>query len=728
MNHVKDKHFPRGMKTVALAVIVGSGSMVEASHAQNALVTPVQGQAKAVVGVATQATIFEYPSNYAEYPSNYAEYPSNYTPWELAIKKYDPYIEHQSEVWIGETPYTILKLDFGNGKFREVALTPDGREINPTELTNAYRKQFEPFGRVHPTLSQELRNPSRKVFDVMVWLNIDPPQPLAKPERLPEGYEEQVLWEIGERYEKVLGPFLREKQEILAQLKLSSLVDKGTLVDSPFVRIGRLGRDRVEALAQSTLVKMLLLYDPDGREDLADAMAIANADDVQAAGITGNGVKVGVFEARPTSTTNLNIVDSYSASAGITPSTSDHAQHVSAIINSSNAVSGFAPDTDFYAADDYDLAALDWAVDDVRTSALNQSFHRAAEIGDGLQADDLYKDYKVLHYPWPTIVQAAGNWCPPGTTCDEGGSDVTDEFVNHKGYNSISIGNHNDSATQVSASSCFVNPTSTHDDRELPELAANGTFVTADGMTKSGTSMASPAVTGSVALLQERQRVLRIWPEGVRALLFAGSTTNVPTHAGTLAGGGSAANAPNTWWRDVSLGNDGFDGAGALNIQRSVGIAGTRWTGETTTSGWDIGLMTEGRFDNRYFEREYRVRAPNWAWFRPHIKVALAWDSTATLSGSDPAAVYASELEMDLDIRVYDSSGTKVAHSLSWDNSYEIVDFDARAGETYTIKVHRWSTKPGAWTWYGIAWDTTWTVPPLIRGPIVGERLFFERN
>ena len=45
---------------------------------------------------------------------------------------------------------------------------------------------------------------------------------------------------------------------------------------------------------------------------------------------------------------------------------------------------------------------------------------------------------------------------------------------------------HNDSATQVSASSCFVNPTSTHDDRELPELAANGTFVTADGMTKSG--------------------------------------------------------------------------------------------------------------------------------------------------------------------------------------------------------------------------------------------------
>lgn len=50
----------------------------------------------------------------------------------------------------------------------------------------------------------------------------------------------------------------------------------------------------------------------------------------------------------------------------------------------------------------------------------------------------------------------------------------------------------------------------------------------------------------------------------------------------------------------------------------------------------------------------------------------------------------------------------QVASSLSWDNSYEVADFDGVVGEIYhAIKVHRWpsSSNPKASAWFGIAWD-----------------------
>ena len=627
----------------------------------------------------------------------------------LALENYTSLIEHRSGVFIGKDYYTLLKI--GDGKsVKEIALDPNGSEVDPQTVRDMYLKQFAEYGKLHPTLFNLLKASDQKTFDVMVWLNVDAPKSVAKPEVIEKGSEERVLKLLAGEYEQTLADFRLRKEAALKETQLSGLVSMDNGANSPFVTV-ELSREQLSDLAASPLVRMLLAHDPKMQEDLATSLAISNADDVQAAGTTGSGSRVAVWEGRPTSTANLNISASYSAFAGITPSTSNHAQNVSAIINNNTAVAGYAPDSTFFAADSSVIAALDWALDTERVSALNQSFHRNAEIGDGMQADDLYKDYKILHYPWPTIVQAAGNWCPSGSSCFEGGSDVTDEFVNHKGYNSISIGNHNDTASQMSASSCFVNPTSPHSDRELPELSANGTDVTADGITMTGTSQASPAVTGSVALLQQASTTLRIWPEGVRALLFAGSTRNVASHAGQLSGGGNAANAPNNWWQDVSLGNDGFDGAGALNIQESVAIAGNRWAGKPIQQGWDIGTLTSGSFDERgNFLREYQVTTSSRLLFgRPHVKVALAWNSTATVSGAEPEEIYASTLGMDLDLRVYDSTGAQVAYSVSWDNSYEIVDFDAKAGETYTIRVHRWSAKPNAWSWFGIAWDTRWS-------------------
>ena len=103
---------------------------------------------------------------------------------------------------------------------------------------------------------------------------------------------------------------------------------------------------------------------------------------------------------------------------------------------------------------------------------ISQSFHRHSEPRSStFHLRIFYKDWLVLRWPYPTILQAnwelfvgdADNISPP-----------EDEYVNHKGYNSLAIGNHDDSAGAMSGSSVFRNPSSLHGDRELPELCANG--------------------------------------------------------------------------------------------------------------------------------------------------------------------------------------------------------------------------------------------------------------
>lgn len=615
-------------------------------------------------------------------------------------------VEHKRQITIQGKQFTFLKLNYGNDRFAESICDAAGVQYSADYIDKLYAESVVAYGKIHPTLYHTLKRRPNQPVEVMLWLQVPSPSEIERPREITKGSELAVAEKLESQHRENLTRFTRVKAKAIAALGLPKQAIIEDLEESPFV-ISKLTRDELKKIIERPELYMAMLYEAEGFEDLASSMAISNADDVQAAGNTGSGTKVAVWEGSPADTTNLNIEDSYSSFAGITPSTSNHAQNVSAIINNTTAQSGYAPDSRFFSADSTSLAALNWAIDRMRVSTMNQSFHRAAEIGDGLQSDDIYKDYKVLHYPWPTIVHAAGNWCPSGSSCFEGGADVTDEFVNHKGYNTISIANHTDNAANMVASSNFVNPTSRRNDRELPELSANGNSVTADGITMTGTSQASPAVTGSVALLQAENTVLRYWPEANRALLFAGASRNVATHNGTLSGGGAAANAPNTWWRDVSLGNDGFDGAGALDVEASVRIVQNRWSGAASQRGWDIGYLRPADFNSSgNYAREYKISVPRNAEQR-HMKVALAWNSTAFKLFPPLFEIYLSFLNLDLDLRVFDAAGNQVAFSVSWDNSYEIVDFDAQPGQTYTVKINRWASSSNrqAESWFAIAWD-----------------------
>ena len=261
------------------------------------------------------------------------------------------------------------------------------------------------------------------------------------------------------------------------------------------------------------------------------------------------------------------------------------------------------------------------------------------------------------------------------------------------------VGNHDDTAGAMSGSSVFRNPASAHGDRELPEIAATGTSVTTVGLTKSGTSMAAPAAAGAVALIQHRDATLKSWPEGCRAIMLAAAKRNI---------------AGNTWWQDVVGSVDAADGTGAVDALEAANVAAQRRgrNAAGTRRCWDVGTLRSRDIGaNRRTTFSHFVTVPRFVLGPRKVKVALAWDSKITMFPPLPwpfpniELPIASTLAVDLDLQVFDSRGNQVGYSGSWDNSYEIAEFTGAPGETYTIKIRRWSGSDDVW--YGIAWTVT---------------------
>ncbi len=328
-----------------------------------------------------------------------------------------------------------------------------------------------------------------------------------------------------------------------------------------------------------------------------------------------------------------------------------------------------------HSANSFDLSAIRWALNKGCT-VISQSWAWDFEFDYRvLTFYDVYKDYLVLNPPYPTILQASGNQQGKG-------------YVVGKGYNSLAVGNHDDSASAMSGNSSFKNPKSQHGDRELPEICANGRGVTAVGLSMSGTSFAAPAVAGITALIQSIDRQLKLWPEGCRAILLAGAKRNVD---------GSR------WFIDNSVGNDAKDGSGSANAYESVAIAENRIQKNSLgLRGWDVGILSSNSFDSKtgLSSFSYRVKIPFYA-VGAILKVALAWDSEI-VTYTFPDYHDVSNLSLDLDLYVFDDNDNLVGWSNSRDNSYEIVEISVRHGRTYTIKMRR--NSGNASNWYGIAW------------------------
>jgi hypothetical protein len=566
-----------------------------------------------------------------------------------------------------------------SGKPVELAFDHRGARIKVDKVFGKieHRRKAE-FGKLHPNLKrtiEECRADDR--LPVAVWLSLSPEALPLKPDR---GY-------IAQRPRTEIA---RAKRTGEAASRLVEILREYGAKDpqpDPYVPVvyAKLPARSIQQLQKRNEVAALFLHETKGEVDLSNSMAIAQSDKVQSTlSLTGKGVNVAVYEDGPDDTTNLSITAAFLSS----PATSQHARHTHGIIKNveANKPHGHASGCNLHSANSMDLSAIRWAAQTRGCTVISQSFHRDAEqTSSGLSFDDMYKDYLVLQWPYPTILQAAGNG-------------ASTEFVNHKGFNSLTIANHDDTASALAGDSVFRNPTSPHGDRELPELAANGTSVTTVGLTFSGTSMAAPAAAGCTALLQEANATLKSWPEGCRAILLAAASKNI---------------TGNTWWTDRSAGVDASDGSGAVDALEGVRIARSRQSRNAVAvrRGWDIGTLRSadiGASGETTFV--YQVAVPLY-YFGAKVKVALAWDSMAIAFDLGFFQFSIDNLLIDLDLKVYDRNGVLVGYSGSWDNSYEIAEFAARAGETYTIKIRRWSGT--ADVWYGIAWTVQGT--PLLR-------------
>lgn len=620
---------------------------------------------------------------------------------ENRVRPYGQVLLHTSTATLrmSDRRFVVSKLlDPKSGRRYEVAVDEQGASVDLDAIRREDDERYAAqHGHIHPTLLAEMaREGEDRRLPVAAWVVV---------EERPVDKSRFDLDPCGEPPEQLLAyrSAVRRAQTRLArQLRQQFQMAAASMLSSAPVLLLDLTPEQIRALAQVEGVAALFLHETEGIDDLGNSMAISHASTVVFTdGWTGSGVRVAVWEDAADNVSQLVIQEHFDPAR---PTTSDHARLVTAIIRNRQRdtiaglsitggvrfIRGYAPSCRLYAANSKDVDALEWAVTDRLCRVVNQSFHRTPEAqGGDLSFDDILKDYLVLHFPFPTIVQAAGNfWMgdPDGIT------PPASEFVNHKGYNCLSVGNHDDTASAMDGSSTFRNPTTSNGDRELPEICANGTDVTAVGLTKPGTSFASPAVAGSVALLQQMDGTLASWPEGSRAILLAGAV-NVTGRS---------------WMRDLRAGVDASDGAGALDIAASGRIARSRSSrgnrGEAL--GWDVGTFHAGDFaQDGEWRHVYRVRIPPASLFvmSYRVKVALAWNAMVTRFDLPIfGEFWINSAPADYDLFVYDGNNL-VAWSTSWDNSYEIVDFLGEPGKTYTIRVHKASGEAGSY--YGIAWE-----------------------
>jgi hypothetical protein len=588
---------------------------------------------------------------------------------------------------------------YGLQAFDETGESIDGDAV-VAEVEQARRKKF---GKLESALHDRLEKlqPGDKI-DVVVWPTIDDTD--VNFERVHGDYDGGDAAAAADTEDDLARPsaeaiaqqtsfcqhVLTGKQSVthhLTDCHATLRDDDDGESDLPFVR-ATMTVEQVKELADYDKVGGIFFDDSDMVPDLAESLAIAKADLAQTPGRGGQGVNVAVWEFGPKDLTNLSVAGRYAATLAEDPSSPGHARLTAGIIKNvePGKPHGYAPNCTLWLANSYSRAAAEWAVKATATkpacTVISSSFgSRAATMTGDMDADSIYLDYLTQLAPRPLIVRSAGNFRPTATP--------PADFVKPKGFNYLAVGSHDDLAAAMAASSSFRNPRSPHGDRELPDICANGTGVSVLGLSKSGTSFATPAVAGTAALMQAANAFLRGRPEACRAALYASANRNV-------AGG--------TWASDMVFRRDGRDGSGALNALAAVEIARAQTSSASAPAprGVDfVPLLRAGSFATGTGLASFRHRV-SVARAGVVVRAAIAWSSVV---GTFNAGSLQSRLVHDLDLFVVGPTGATVARSASFDNSYEVVEFVAGEAGVYVIQVRlARSTDNNSPTALGIAW------------------------
>jgi hypothetical protein len=245
------------------------------------------------------------------------------------------------------------------------------------------------------------------------------------------------------------------------------------------------------------------------------------------------------------------------------------------------------------------------------------------------------------------------------------------------GYNVIAVGNIDDKQSwswaddTMRASSSYWDPSSTHGDREKPEVSAAGTQMDSAttswpwiGYVGSGTSYASPIVAAAAAVLGEADSVVLGYPETAKAVLMATAWHNVE---------GS--------WRLSDV-----DGAGGIDAWRAYQVV------DSGTNG-GFGTGYHACADGNEQIGTFAVAAGRKA------RVVLVW------STNPDYADYVNRPGSDQDLYVQAPNGSWYA-SFSWDNTYEVVAWDSTpATGSYNVWLYDIRCdEPTGYIYYAWAW------------------------
>jgi subtilisin family serine protease len=556
-----------------------------------------------------------------------------------------------------------------------VALRPGGREVELEKLNEAERRAHdERFGKLDPALVERLERGGDKVLPVLIWLSQGETEAWRPPSdaRLSTEDVDRALARIDAIRAKQVGELAEPVVRDLRALGVEAVAAPGLPVVQAVVPVELLS----EVSALST-IDTVYLDNESNEPELDVAVPVVDLPSVHGAGFRGNGVQVGVVEVGGRAAANPFLSVEVQDPATACAAASSHSTAVAGLIRANpgfawpfawSNLTGAAPSARLRVGGscggvDSELQARSTDAANWGARILNLSWGGNTNLALG--ANDRFYDDMVMNRA-RTVVKSAGN---------RAGACAGDGNVTSPGlaYNVITVGNVDTRRTVshaddvMGACSSFGDPTSTVGDREKPELAAPGenmnsttTGIPWTGAVGSGTSFAAPIVSGTAAVLVQRNPVLGVWPERLKAILMASAVHNVE---------GSARLSES-------------DGAGMISAGRADEVA----SGANGANG--------GRFYSCANEPQLLNLSSVQVAAGTRVRAVIAWDANTA------DAQYANRPSADLDLRVVGPAGT--TFSSSWDNTYEIVDFTAPATGAYTIQVNKYRCDMSTWLGYAL--------------------------
>lgn len=538
------------------------------------------------------------------------------------------------------------------------------------------------YGKFEPGLHSLLQtlNPSDTV-EVTLWM-VAPDDPLERPtpeeietkgEALIESIMEERAQQKKSRLAALQQPLLKQLQAMNAEIR-----DVNGL--APIIS-ARLSRNQIEAIANRPDVEGVYLS-RENRPMLDTSVPTVTAPAVWSRGFTGLNRSIAIIEQG-----GIEYVSSPGIGLRVTnrlgtcnEADNYHSTQVAGVAVSNDITyRGVAYDAYLLGADTCDPSYSDSSLQAATTWARDNGgkIHNNSwgDNTDGYPSnmsrfhDTVVRDWGV------TVVDAAGNCV--------GGCQVIAPAL---AYNVIAVGSFFDRNTptwddpwnedRMSSWSSYENPSSGHGDREKPEVAAPGEEITTSYpygfYTNSGTSFSAPHVAGGAALIMQRMgdnfrtrdRVIsQYWPEGVKAILMATAVHN-------LEGASRLSD---------------FDGTGGISLDHADVVA---------SSGNHAIRPLRGGI---WFPVGSSINYSFAATAGQVVRAVIAWDSSSNYS------YYDNQPSVDLDLFVYRPSGSEVARSVSWDNTYEIVEFAAPETGTYRLQVYNQRFNDLI-TFLGVAW------------------------